>query len=57
MAFVPLARRRVTKKMAEMRLCLDQEERGGEVLGWREEGRLSIGQEVRGVREEVERGL
>ena len=43
--------------MAEMRLCLDREERGEEVLDWREEGPLSIGQEARGVREGVERGL
>lgn len=37
--------------------CSDREGREGEVLDWREEGRLSIGQGVRGVQEVVERGL
>lgn len=37
--------------------CSDREGREGEVLDWREEGRLSIGQGARGVQEVVERGL
>ena len=40
-----------------MHPCLDQEERGGEVLDWREEGRLSIEQEAREVQEVADRGL
>ena len=42
---------------AGMRPCLDQEEQGGEVLDWREEGRPSTGQEVREVQEAVDTGL
>lgn len=40
-----------------MRPCSDREGREGEVLDWLEEGRLSTGQEARGVQEGVERGL
>ena len=40
-----------------MRPCSDRGGREGEVLDWREEGRLSIGQEVKGVQEVVELGL
>ena len=50
-------RGRKAHDISGMRLCSDREEREGEVLDWREEGRLSIGQEVRGVQEGVERGL
>ena len=40
-----------------MRPCLDQEEPGGEVLDWREEGRPSTGHEAREVQEAVDTGL
>lgn len=50
-------RRREANDIAGMRPCSDREGREGEVLGWREEGRLSIGQEARGVQEVAERGL
>ena len=50
-------RGRKAHDISGMRLCSDREGREGEVLDWREEGRLSIGQEVRGVQEGVESGL
>ena len=48
---------KVANEKVGMRLCLDQEGRGGEVLDWREEGRPSTGQEGREVQEVVDRGL
>ena len=57
MASVPSERRRETKEMAGMHPCLDREGREGEVLDWREEGPLSIGQEAREVQEGVEGDL
>ena len=39
-----------------MHPCSDREGREEEVLDWREEGRLSTGQEARGVQEVVEMG-
>lgn len=43
--------------IAGMRPCSDQGGQEGEALDWREEGRLSIGQEARGVQEVVDEGL
>ena len=54
--FCSLVAKREANEITEMRPCSDQEGREGEVLDWREEGRLSIGQEAREVREAVERG-
>ena len=48
---------KVANENVGMRLCSDQEGRGGEVLDWREEGRPSTGQEAREVQEVVNRGL
>ena len=50
----PVGRSKINE-ISGMRPCSDRGGREGEVLDWREEGRLSIGQEVRGVQEEVER--
>ena len=50
-------RRSGINAMLGMRPCSDRGEREGEVLDWREEGRLSIGQEVKGVQEVVELGV
>lgn len=43
--------------MAGMRPCSDRGEQEGEALDWRGEGRLSTGQEARGVQEVVDEGL
>ena len=44
------------RRFLGMRPCSDRGGREEEVLDWREEGRLSIGQEARGVQEGVEMG-
>ena len=54
--FCSLVAKREANEIAGMHPCSDHEGREGEVLDWREEEQLLIGQEAREVQEAVERG-